>query len=200
VCSSDLLCQSHLGVKIHDAKDPGQHLGPMFRQVIWTLFTLMEQHDQLWRKVKGSVSVPTFDHRLPAEPEPVRVNLDQLISQFKLGFKQFGALWKEIFPADCHGRIRDIARLPKARFYFPTEAWIQVLYELAATFHAWPDNRMKLMDLVTPLYFGRVASFVIQTRDMTSAEAEGVVEDQARRFEEQKPYLLAAWERSPRRP
>lgn len=189
------LCQSHLGVKIHDAKDPGQHLGPMFRQVIWTLFTLMEQHEELWRKVKGSVSVPTFDHKLQAEPEPVKVNLDQLITQFKLGFKQFGSLWKEVFCPDCFARIREVSRLPRKRFYFPTEAWIQVLYELAATFHAWPANRMKLMDLVTPLYFGRVASFVIQTQDMTSAEAEEVVEDQARRFEEHKGYLIQVWDR-----
>nr|HID13204.1 glycosyltransferase [Anaerolineae bacterium] len=28
------VCQAHLGVKVHDAKDPAQALGPMFRQVV----------------------------------------------------------------------------------------------------------------------------------------------------------------------
>ncbi len=48
------ICQSNLGVKIHDAKDPSHHLGPMFRQVIWTLFTLMEVYEEYWRKVKAA--------------------------------------------------------------------------------------------------------------------------------------------------
>ena len=34
------VCQARLGAKIHDAKDPASDLGPMFRQVVGTLFTL----------------------------------------------------------------------------------------------------------------------------------------------------------------
>jgi hypothetical protein len=187
-------CQAGLGVKIHDAKDPSQHLGPMFRQVIWTLFTLMERNEDVWRRVKGSVTIPTFLHPAPDQPEEVKVNLDELIQQFKMGFKQFHPLWKTIFCPDCFGQIQQVARLSRKKFYLPTDLWINVLYELAATFHAWPANRMKLVDLVTPLYYGRVASFVVQTRDMSSQEAEVVVEDQARRFEERKDYLIQVWE------
>jgi hypothetical protein len=44
------ICQSNLGVKIHDVKDPGQHLGPMFRQVLSALFSLMELYDSYWKK------------------------------------------------------------------------------------------------------------------------------------------------------
>ena len=34
------VCQARLGAKIHDAKDPASDLGPMFRQVVGTLFKL----------------------------------------------------------------------------------------------------------------------------------------------------------------
>ena len=34
------ICQAVLGAKLHDPRDPGQHLGPMFRQVVGTLFAL----------------------------------------------------------------------------------------------------------------------------------------------------------------
>ncbi|GAI73828.1 unnamed protein product, partial [marine sediment metagenome] len=54
------ICQSNLGVKIHDAKDPAESLGPMFRQVVHTLFVLMEQHEAEWKAVKGSRTVPTL--------------------------------------------------------------------------------------------------------------------------------------------
>lgn len=72
-------------------------------------------------------------------------------------------------------------------------AWVKILYELAATFHKWTVNRNKLLDLVTPIYFGRVASFVRQTWEMSSEQAEALVEDQALKFEENKGYLIKTW-------
>ncbi len=72
--------------------------------------------------------------------------------------------------------------------------WIQTLYDLAATFHSWKVNRYRLIDLVTPLYYARVASFVRQSLEMTSEEAENLVEEQAVLFEEQKDYLVHVWE------
>ena len=66
-------CQANLGVKIHDAKDPAQHLGPMFRQVIWTLFSLMENYEEHWKKVRGSEPLEVFGFEGSIEPESVNV-------------------------------------------------------------------------------------------------------------------------------
>jgi glycosyltransferase involved in cell wall biosynthesis len=188
------ICQSNLGVKIHDAKDPGLHLGPMFRQVMWTLFSLMETFESYWKKVKGSEPVETFGHKNSIEPEPISVDLELVVQNFKTGYQQFASLWKDLFSRECFEQIEKASALSSREFRFPTETWIQILYELAATFHAWTINRNKLIDLVTPLYYARVASFVRQTLEMTSAEAEAVVEEQARLFEEHKDYLLRIWE------
>jgi hypothetical protein len=49
---------------------------------------------------------------------------------------------------------------------------------------------MKLLTVMTPLYLGRVASFITRTRDMSSRDAEAVVEEQAAVFERLKPYLV----------
>ena len=188
------ICQANLGVKIHDAKDPAVSLGPMFRQVIWTLFHLMEQNESYWKGVKGSVSVKTFAHPGNSEPEEVKANFELMINQFKVGFKQFSPLWKDIFCADCFEEIKKVHRMGAKRFHLPSETWVQILYELAATFHSWTHNRMRLVELVTPLYYGRVASFVRESWDMSSAGAERLVEEQAQRFEDQKDYLLRVWE------
>ncbi|MBM3285275.1 MAG: glycosyltransferase [Candidatus Aminicenantes bacterium] len=188
------ICQSNLGVKIHDAKDPGQHLGPMFRQVIWTLFALMENFESYWKQTRGSEPVETFGHADDIEPEPVSVDLEELIQKFKIGYQHFGSLWREIFCQDCFNQIDKTARLTSQDFFLPPEIWIQILYELAATFHAWSKNRYKLIELATPLYYARVASFIRRTWEMTSAEAEAVVEEQARLFEEHKDYLIKVWE------
>ncbi len=190
------VCQSNLGVKIHDAKDPAAHLGPMFRQVVYVLFSLMEKLEPAWRNVRGSVSVETFGRTTDLQPEEVAVDLDSLVERFKTGFQQFGPLWKEVFCADCYESIRRAAERPAASFELPLSTWVQILYELAATFHAWTHNRFKIIELVTPLYYGRVASFVNQTRDMSTEEAERLVEEQALEFERQKDYLVAAWDKA----
>lgn len=192
------ICQSNLGGKTHDAKDPGQHLGPMFRQVIWTVFSLMEHYESYWKDIQGSEPVHTFEHEVYVEPEPVKVDLEGMIEHFKIGFRQFSSLWREIFHEECFEEIRRATRKSPRKFHLSTDAWIQIVYELAATFHAWKVNRNKLIDLVTPLYYARVASFVRQSWEMSSQEAEELVEEQAQRFEQHKDYLIKVWDKKSR--
>ena len=188
------ICQSNLGAKIHDAKDPGQHLGPMFRQVLSALFSLMERYETTWKGIQGSEPLETFGFEGYVEPEPIKVNLEGLIELFKTGYQQFSRLWKDILSEECFNEIREISGMDSSRFHFPTDSWVQVLYELAATFHIWSINRNKLLDLMTPLYFARVASFVRQSWEMSSQEAENLVEEQAQKFEDRKGYLIKVWD------
>jgi hypothetical protein len=192
------ICQSNLGVKIHDAKDPGQHLGPMFRQVIWTLFSLMELFENYWKGIHGSEPVETFGFEGYSEPEPVKVDLEGMVQHFKIGCQQFSPLWKEIFSKEGFDEIQKTAKLSADQFAFSTDSWVRILYELAATFHTWSVNRYKLVELVTPLYYARVASFVRQTREMSSQDVETLVEEQAVRFEKQKDYLVQVWNQKSR--
>jgi len=53
----------------------------------------------------------------------------------------------------------------------------------------------QLVNLVTPLYLGRVASFINQTKNMSSSQAEEVVEEQAQVFEDHKDYLIQIWDK-----
>lgn len=188
------VCQSNLGVKIHDAKDPAEALGPMFRQVVHTLFVLMEQNEAAWKKANGSKAVPMFGQKNLLEPEPIKVDLGRLVTEYKTGFRQFKSLYKEIFCPDCYEELKKCAAMTKTKFNLPMDTWVMVLYETAATFHAWTHNRTQLVNLVTPLYLGRVASFINETQDMTSAEAEKVVEKQAVVFEKNKKYLIKVWD------
>ncbi|MBN2126282.1 MAG: glycosyltransferase [Deltaproteobacteria bacterium] len=188
------ICQSNLGVKIHDAKDPGQQLGPMFRQVLSALFSLMERYETHWKSVRGSEPLEIFGYEGYVEPEPVNVDSEGMIELFKTGYRQFWPLWKEIFCGDCFAVIQNLVEQDSQRFCLSTSTWVQILYELAATFHYWSVNRNKLLDLVTPLYFARVASFVRQSWEMSSQQAEELVEEQAREFEEHKDYLVKVWD------
>jgi len=186
--------QAYLGIKVHDVKDPVQHLGPMFRQVMWVLLSLMEQYEAYWKKVRGSQEVPLFGAAKPEkEPEPVRIDFYEMVERFKTGYNQFSSLWKEIFSPRTFGPIKRAARMSSDDFRLAPQAWVRILYELAATFHSWPRNRFKIIELVTPLYYARTASFMKETEAMNSAEAESYIESLALLFEKEKKYLLKQW-------
>jgi hypothetical protein len=144
--------------------------------------------------VKDSETLETFGFEGAPEPEPVKVNLDLLIDLFKTGYQQLSPLWRDIFDEDSFKQISQAACMDAKDFHLPTESWVKILYELAATYRLWTVNRNKLVDMMTPLYYARVASFVRQSRDMSSREAEDLVEEQALRFEEQKEYLIKIWD------
>jgi hypothetical protein len=78
-------------------------------------------------------------------------------------------------------------------FHFPDDVWARVVYDLVV---AARDPRPSLETLVAalvPIYFGRVGSFVIENRHITTDQAEERVERQAREFELLKPYLVERW-------
>lgn len=190
------VCQANLGVKVHDAKDPAQALGPMFRQVCGTLFRLMGDYEANWRIVRGSEAVPVFGlEGRHVEPEPVSVNQPRLVREFQEGYRLFGAVWRELFSTDVADALEVARRAPPEAFEIPIDVWVRLLYELADRYHRMPDHRMKMLAVMTPLYLGRIASFINQTRGMDSFEAENVVEAQAQAFEDGKPYLLELWSR-----
>ena len=64
------VCQTRLGAKIHDPKDPGADLGPMFRQVVGTILRLANRYADHWLPIHGSHDVPGLrvraDHRAAA--------------------------------------------------------------------------------------------------------------------------------------
>jgi glycosyltransferase involved in cell wall biosynthesis len=188
------IAQANLGVKIHDVKDPAEALGPMFRQVVSTLLSMMEEHADIWKNVKGSKAVPIVGPPLKVEPKPFEINIEKLVNDFKIGYNNYKEIWKKIIAEDNWKIIESLASMEVKDFIFKTEIWARILYDLAAAFHHWKGNRQLMLSLMTPLYFARVASFVNRTREMSNEEAEEVVEEQAEVFEQTKDYLIKRWD------
>jgi hypothetical protein len=80
-----------------------------------------------------------------------------------------------------------------SNFHFSAELWIRCLYDTLVAFNRPGADRERLLAALTPLYFGRTAGFISDTLDMTTDQAERVIDDQARQFEELKPYLVGRW-------
>jgi len=188
------VCQSFLGAKIHDPKDPGADLSSMLYQVVSAALDLMDQYSEKWKTVKGSEAIPTFGFNYAVGPEPVSVNIDKMIERFSLGVKELIRLWKEFLSKDIIDFLQRAAALPKDKFNFPDEIWVEIVYSFAIAAHKKIMNREHLLKSLTPLYIGRTASFVRETWESDAAGVEDKIERLCRMFEEKKFFLKVNWQ------
>jgi hypothetical protein len=193
------ICQSFMGrPKIHRTKDPGSQLGPMFRQVVGTIFSMMNVFDSFWTKVKYSRPTAIYGFGLGEieEPPKVEVNTQNLLSQFHNGFDEYNSIWKQVLTEDVHKKLLEIMEMEESEFNFPTDLWARVLFDMAVSYRDAPVDRDLMMDSLIPLYFGRTLSFVIRTERMSIKQAEEAIEEDCATFEMTKPYLLQRWRKS----
>ena len=102
------VCQTRLGAKIHDPKDPGSDLGPMFRQVVGTLLEMARENPERWLPIAGSHDVPVYGFERYVEPAALQVNTLRLLSQFHSGSLTLAETWQHMLAPD---NFRSVALL-----------------------------------------------------------------------------------------
>jgi glycosyltransferase involved in cell wall biosynthesis len=193
VANAFKVCQAFLGAKIHDAKDPGADLSAMLYQVVSSVFNLMEKYAPVWKGTKKSESIPTFGFSYAVGLEPIHVNLDGMIDKFKLGVKELSVLYKSFLPNQLLQLLGTIAEGPKEKFSLPDDAWVKIIYNFALACHHKAMSEEHILKSLTPLYLGKVASFVIETWESTAEEVEQRLEELCIAYERKKSYLKERW-------
>lgn len=186
-------CQSFLGAKIHDPKDPGTDLSSMLYQVVGATFDLMNIYANVWKKIQNSEKVPTFGFTYDVGLEPVLVNVDRMIEIFNLGIKELTNIWKIFLETEIIKFLSMSSSLPKEKFHIPDEIWIEILYSFAVATHKKELNKEHLLKSLTPLYIGRTASFVLEAWNSNATEVENKIEKLCSIFEEKKSLLIRNW-------
>lgn len=188
------ICQAFLGAKIHDPKDPGADLSAMLHQVVSSVFNLMEEYRRMWQGIRGSAPVPTFGFVYSVGLEPIRVNLDKMIEKFQMGVSELSALYQSFLPEEMLGFFKALAEKPRDRFAFPDSEWVKTIYNFALACHKKIMSQEHIIKSLTPLYLGKVASFVIETWESTAEEVERKLEELCLSFEKEKGYLIDRWD------
>jgi glucosylglycerate synthase len=199
ITSGVKLCQANLGAKVHNAKDPAFSLGPMYLQVLSTMFRSMNKFHEFWEGIDRSEEVPVKGTSAPWEPEPIPISVTRLVEEFNLGMAHFSSIYREVLSEDSYRRLEQIARSEVCQpegyceFHMEPDLWARIVYDLAVTFNCWTGNTHKLIDLSSPLYFGNIASLANRTVDLDYASSERVFVDIVRAFENEKVYLRERW-------
>ncbi|MBW2466960.1 MAG: glycosyltransferase [Deltaproteobacteria bacterium] len=185
------ICQARLGAKIHGEKDPAADLGPMFREVVGTFFTLLDKDRSYLNKVQETVNTPVYGELVGEQPLSFDVNLEKLVEYFRLGLKNFGPVWANIIEEKDFAAVKKLALLKNLKnFELPTETWVRIVYRYAAYFCRVERQRIKILDTLIPLYNARVASLIMILQEKDQAEAEEFYDMQAKVFEDMRGYLI----------
>ncbi len=188
------MCQARLGAKIHGEKDPAEDLSAMFREVVGTIYNLMEQYEDFWKGIEHSEEVPIVGKDIGIEPEPFAISQEPLIEYFRIGYKNFSGVWEDILEEEDYKFIDELMKIEKKEdIKVPIEWWVRVVYRYASAFHATPMQKYKLLNTMVPLYNIRVASLINELIDKTTEESEEYFEKQAQVFEDMKGYLIEIW-------
>ena len=185
--------QSYLGAKLHDAKDPGADLTAMFRQVVSSLFGLMETYETVWQKVGSSEPVPMFGLPFDVGLEPIPVDVERMKRAFQQGLRDLDGIYRSFLsPSTVEGLVGAALETGDG-FRVPDALWVRLVYEFAAAYHGRLLDRDHLLQSLIPLYLGRTGSFVLDVQIADAVKVEEQIESLAREFEAQKPYLLECW-------
>ena len=171
--------QAFLGAKVHDPKDPAADLGPMFRQVVGTLFRLAGRYADTWREVVGSEPVRVIGAAAPVEPEAIPADPARLRARSDAMRKEYDHVWAEVLSAP----------LPAV---FDPDAWARVVFDFLAAALGDADRSEELAAALLPLYSARVADFFDEARDLSTAQAEDIIELGALAMEKEKEDRAAA--------
>lgn len=187
------VCQAFLGAKIHDPKDPGSDLSAMLFQVVGSTFDLMEEYAGIWKTVDGSEDIPTFGFQYAVGLEPVSVNLQRMIEKFRLGIRELLDIWRVFIPADIVEFLSQAGDAREDILHIPDEIWARIIYSFAVATHDKALNKEHLLKSLTPLYIGRVASFVIETWEYSAEEVESKINALCETFEKEKRQFIGHW-------
>jgi glycosyltransferase involved in cell wall biosynthesis len=197
ICRNFKVCQAFLGSsKTHRPKDPASDLGPMFSQVVGTIFNLMKNFEYVWKDIEESRPSVIYGFGLGQSgvSEEVKIDTDLLHKSFISGFEDYGDIWKQVLMPSNMQVIQRLSKVDPEKFHYEDDEWARILFDfaLAFMFNKELDNK-KLIEALIPLYYSCTLSFVNRVSKMDDAETELHLEDWTLRFEETKYYLMERW-------
>ena len=186
-------CQAFLGPKVHASKPTNSNLAITIQRVVGALFSCLEAHQSYWITQQGTQTVPVFGFEYDLDLPPIRVNRKRMLSTFLKGVGELTSILQPSLSPQTLKQIREIAKLGGDGPYFSDELWVRTVYEFAGAFHRSVINRDHLLQALTPLYLGRINSFLSEDHKSSPDGARERIKKLRGQFENLKPYLAERW-------
>lgn len=177
--------QTNLGAKIHKPSAP--KLGPMFTQVATTLFTHLSKHKNEWAKDVKISSTRVFHKKAMQKPQGLSVDFKEIKTTALYLFSINRANLKKYLSPEVYAQVSRI--YGDKKMAIKPKLWCKIVYDMFYAFDTG-DINSQFAEAFKPLYFGRAASFIKHTLEMSYREAEREILEQAKVFYKNRKYLL----------
>ena len=169
-------------------------LGPTVGRVAGALFSLAERFESLWLERRGSEPVRIFG----ALPEPSEgggaIDPERMQVGFRQGVRDLLPIWERILAPETLGDVLALSEGESGTAVLTDRLWARIVFDFLLAYRARVMYRTHLVQSLAPLYLGRVAALVRQTRARPPAAVVEAMEQLGRVFEEEKPYLTDRWQ------
>jgi hypothetical protein len=183
------ICEVGLGAKIHKASAP--KLGPMFTQVITTLFNILLSKESSW--LKNPITKPMRKDRFGlkelGQPQELKIDMRELKDKLRNEYFPREKLLKRILSDYAHSSL--IRMFEHDIYSIDILMWTQVVFQLLFSYrNGSPKTRKDIIEALKPLYFTRSVTFDYETWRYSPKYVEEAILAQAKAFASQKPYYL----------
>lgn len=197
LCEGFNVGQTNLGAKVHDSKDPGEALGPMFREVVGTLFRLVGRYEDQWLNTETIEEAPIFFDAMDAEPETVPVNRPGLREKSLKLWKQNKETIRNCLDTTTFEVVENVmVSLQKKESilsFLTPKTWAHVLFDYMVAYNFSSLNNDEIMNSLIPLYFTRTWTLYHEMDPLVADEAETYIRELVDVFSNEKDYLRRRW-------
>ncbi len=186
------ICQVQLGTRRPSSAE-GIELSDALGQLAGPLFLDMEDNAAFWQRVRGSHEVPTFGSSEASGQTTDAIDVRHMVDAFQLGVRNLREVWALILPPVTLLELAKLSRQTADEFHMEDALWARIIYDFALAHRLRNIRRAHLFGALTPLYLGWVASYAVEVNRSGIATAQERVEELARTYESEKPYLLSRW-------
>ena len=167
-------------------------LGEIVGRTAGSLFAIAERHEIVWLERNGSEMVPCVGPLPEPQPGPAP-DPQRLLGGFLQGLRDLLPVWERILAPETLSDVLALSEEHGTDFRFPDRLWARVVYDFLLAYRARVVYRSHIAHSLAPLYLGRVASVICETRGGPPSAVAEVTERLCQVFEESKPYLADRW-------
>ncbi|GAB4371643.1 MAG: glycosyltransferase [Calditrichia bacterium] len=179
------LGQVGLGAKIHKPSAP--KLGPMFSQVVGTLFKTLLLHRNQWVQNSRVETLPHFGNNHLDKPQNLSVDYKNTKAIACYEFNMNREILKRCLSPRVFEKLSPM--FDSGKINIGMDLWARITYDLLYAYDT-TDANSDLIEAMKPLYFGRVVSFIKQTLDWDHEASEQLIQRQANHFFRLRRYLF----------
>ena len=179
------IAQVGLGAKIHKPSAP--KLGPMFSQVVNTLFKNIIANKKEWLHLDQKKDVPYFGEHELGKPQTVSVDYKGMKATAIFDFNTNEDMLDKALSGKVFNKLKKMYK--KGDLHINDELWCKAVYDAIFAYDR-TDMNTGLIEALKPLYFGRFVSFFKSTLEKPFEICEKDINKQANIFWQNRDYLI----------